>query len=331
MKIYSFMASQVLWTKENRIMKIEDIQNSPFYEDLVFEISVNADIEPLIVAKDNKYKADNLKIQKEEFQKNKENFEKKIIRLENRLKKLVDTEKYINYLYGAVTEVSAGFPKEKKQYLKNLLSGYARNGMFMQTEVKMVMAKPNNFIKAFLNSSKRKKANEKLKEFISYCETNNIYAEFQIDIGGNSRDTFDAIMSFTPINISTFFAEITAQIEKTEQDIQAVKDDISEGENLIKLSDDGYERDNYVLIELENEIIRKFAKQMKEQLFPQEIKKEEIVLKTAQPSVKVEVKVEDKSKVNSFLNQLKMPDLTNVVDKAKDSLNSIKNVFKKKN
>ena len=138
-------------------------------------------------------------------------------------------------------------------------------------------------------------------------------------------------MSFTPINISTFFAEITAQIEKTEQDIQAVKDDISEGENLIKLSDDGYERDNYVLIELENEIIRKFAKQMKEQLFPQEIKKEEIVLKTAQPSVKVEVKVEDKSKVNSFLNQLKMPDLTNVVDKAKDSLNSIKNVFKKKN
>lgn len=330
-KIYSFIASPILWTKENRVTKIEDLQQAPFYEELMFEIKMNADIEPLIVAKDNKFKSDDLKAKKQDFQKNKNSLEKRIVRLESRLKKLEDMEQYVNYVYGAVSDLFLSFPKEKKSYLKEIFSGYARNGMFLQAEVKKIKGKAHNFLSNIFTSAKKRRAYEKLERFITYCEDNNLYMEFRNDPSGKSKDVFEAIMKSEKVSVTTFFAEITGYINKTGQEIEDIRAELTKEEISINLSAEGYERDNYVLIELENEIIRKYAKQMKEQLFPQEIKKEEISLKTAQPSAKVEVKVEDKSKVNSFLNQLKMPDLTNVVDKAKDSLNSIKNVFKKKN
>ena len=44
-KIYTFMASSELWTKENRITKMEDIEKAPFYDELLFEIKSRADIE----------------------------------------------------------------------------------------------------------------------------------------------------------------------------------------------------------------------------------------------------------------------------------------------
>ena len=332
-KIYSFIASPVLWTKENRVAKIEDLPNAPYYEELMFELKLNADIEPLIAAKDNKFKSDDFKAKKEEFQKKKDSYEKQIARLENRANKLENMEKYINYVYGAVQDIMISFPKDKKQYLKNLLSGYARNGMFMISEVNMVKAKSNNFIKAWLTSSKRKKANEKLDRFIKYCEDNNLYGEFQTDPNGKSKNTFDAIMCFEPIVINTFFAEITGQIDNVTQEIETAKAEIIQGENSIELSNEGYERDNYVLIDIENEIIRKYAKQVKEKLFPQEIK-QEIIKKSEQentsPKLSVDKRGKKISKFTDFINQIKTPDFNVMKTKVTKVISVIKNILKKK-
>ena len=333
-KIYSFMASPVLWSKNNRITKIEDIEKAPFYEELMFEINSNADIEPLISAKENKFKSDDLKLRIEEFQKNKDNLERKIVRLEARLKKLMSMEKYVNYLYGEVKDIYSAFPKEKKETLKKLLSSYAENGMFMQAELVNVKAKSRNFVKALITSSARKKANEKLNAFVSYCDEKNIYAEFQSDPSGVSKDVFEAIMRNELIGITAYFAELMGQINENEKEIENIKQDIIKGENSVKLANEGYERDNYVLIDLENEIIRKYAAQMKEKLFPPEIKEEPVVEETltkeeAEPIAEI---AENKktSAIKNMFNQMKVPDLNEIKSQVKDGIDSIKHIFKKK-
>ena len=37
-KIYTFMASSDLWSKKNRVTRMEDIEKAPFYDELLFEI-----------------------------------------------------------------------------------------------------------------------------------------------------------------------------------------------------------------------------------------------------------------------------------------------------
>lgn len=330
-KIYSFMASTVLWTKENRITKIEDIEKSPFYEELMFEINANADIEPLIVAKENKFKADDLKIKADEFQKNKDNLKRRIARLEIRLQKLENMEKYVNYVYGAVREIFSSFPKAKKTHLIELFSLYARNGTFSSLEINKIKAKSKSFFENILTSTKRKKANEKLNVFIMYCNEKNIYDEFQTDPSGKSKEIFEAIMKNEPVSVTTYFAELTGQIDKTINDIEVTKKDILQGESSIKLANSGYERDNYVLIDIENEIVRKYAKQMKEKLFPQEVKTE--IVKEPLPSLapkNVEIPQEQPSKLKDMFNQIKISGLKDITQKTTQNISSIKNIFKKK-
>ncbi len=332
-KIYSFIASPILWTKENRVTKIEDLQQAPFYEELMFEIKMNADIEPLIVAKDNKFKSDDLKAKEQDFQKNKNSLEKRIVRLESRLKKLEDMEQYVNYVYGAVSDLFLSFPKEKKSYLKEIFSGYARNGMFLQAEVKKIKGKANNFLSNIFTSAKKRRAYEKLERFITYCEDNNLYMEFQNDPSGKSKDVFEAIMKSEKVSVTTFFAEITGYINKTGQEIEDIRAELTKAEISINLSAEGYERDNYVLIELENDIIRKYAKQLKEKLFPQEVKNEDVVKKVVQENTQqtetVKISDEKNSKVKKIFNQITSFNLKNIKTKTVDRLGFIKNLFKK--
>jgi hypothetical protein len=139
-------------------------------------------------------------------------------------------------------------------------------------------------------------------------------------------------MCFEPIVINTFFAEITAQIDSVKHEIEKTKAEIIQSENSIKLSNEGYERDNYVLIDIENEIIRKYAKQVKEKLFPQEVK-HEIIKKSEQENitqkVSVDKRVEQKSKFTEMLNYLKTAKIKNVTSGAIKGLNKIKTMFKK--
>ncbi|MBQ7304224.1 MAG: hypothetical protein IJW75_04840, partial [Alphaproteobacteria bacterium] len=76
-KIYNFMASSDLWLKENRIYRTEDISKAPYYEDLMFEIKSDADIEPLIVAKEATFKSDDLKFNMQQIAAEKESILKK--------------------------------------------------------------------------------------------------------------------------------------------------------------------------------------------------------------------------------------------------------------
>ncbi len=328
-KIYSFIASPVLWTKEDRLTKIEDIEKTPYYDELMFEINANADIEPFIEAKDNKFKTDDFKAKSNEFNKNKYNLERKIIKLENTLKRLENVEKQINHIYGEIQEILKFFPKEKKCYLKNLFSSYVENGLFLQNEIIKIKAKPKNFIKALFNSSRINKANEKLDNFISYCEKCNIFDVLHADPSGKARLIFDGIMNLEQISISTFFAEIMGQMDKTEKEIEATKEDIIKGENSIKLENQGYERDNYVLIDIENELIRKYAKQMREKLFPQTIK-ENIENDTIKKSDEIKDDLEQSLIDKNTFDNIKSSKLKVIKSKTNEYLSSIKNIFKKK-
>ncbi|MBQ7304482.1 MAG: hypothetical protein IJW75_06190, partial [Alphaproteobacteria bacterium] len=85
----------------------------------------------------------------------------------------------------------------------------------------------------------------------------------------------------------------------------------------------------------ENEIIRNYANDIKNKLFPKpEIKIEEPVIKDYQEDIVVknndEISPKSIDKIKSFLGNVKTPDLKNIQNKAKEKLSSIKNCFKKK-
>ena len=328
------MASSELWTKENRITKMEDIEKAPFYDELLFEIKSRADIEPLIAAKEAKYKSDDLKINLKGQEKNKEINLKKIERIETKLNTIETLEKHIICVYNYVTDIFSLYSKKKQENLVSLFSGYAQNGTFSVFNLQRVMTEPNGILSSIMEGKKIKLANSKLNEFMEFCKQNDIYQAIKLDSTATTREFFEEIMSGKNINIATYSAQVESFKSKLINEIENTHNEIKKAEHSIKLANDGFERDNYVLIDLENSIIREYAKNITAKLFPEEIKPapkpepktQEPVALSKEEKKQKEAKT---SKITDMLGKVKAPDWNGLKEKTLDKFKTIKNPFKK--
>lgn len=334
-KIYNFMASSDLWLKENRIYRTEDISKAPYYEDLMFEIKSDADIEPLIAAKEAKFKSDDLKFNMQQFAAEKESILKKTDRHEFKLKKLENFKQHIEIIEKELKSIYGALNKKKKNSLIGIFSSYTQNGIFVQSDVVKFMTQKDGFFSSLFENKKNEQLKRKISDFMKYCKENKIYEEFQTDPNGKTKEVFEHLMQGKPVNLLICFSEINLQIERLSNEIGMANTEIANKEYAIKLANDSYEMDNFVIINLENEIIRNYANDIKNKLFPKpEIKIEEPVIKDYQEDIVVknndEISPKSIDKIKSFLGNVKAPDLKNIQNKAKEKLSSIKSCFKKK-
>ena len=334
-KTYSFVTSEALWTRENRVCREEDISNAPYYEDLMFEIQSNSNIEPLIAAKDAKYKSDDLKLNMQKFNQDKEIFVKKIVRQEVRFDKLGKLRQIIEYSAKELNEIYTPLTKNQVGMVSNILYGYLKDGMFSQIDISRFMNQKEGFFSGLFGGAKRKQAKLKLGEFIQYCKDKEIYAEFQTDPTGKSRELMEVLMMGKTTNMLIYYAEIDDQLDMLSKDIESSKSNLVKSEHSIQLANQAYDMDNFVLIQLENDIIRSFASKMKEKLFPKPVVVEKPVeVPVAKP---VEVKPEKIIKKKTFvektkeaLSKIKSFNLTPIKNKIRKTVYLIKSKFSKK-
>ena len=245
----------------------------------------------------------------------------------------------MNYVYNSFSALSSYYSQKKKETFFALMSGYAQNGMFSMFHLPKLMAEPHGFFASSSSKKNSQLANKMLKELMDFCKQNDIFNEINLDSSGATKNFFEELLRGKTTGIETYATEIEKQKSVVSGAIEAAQNEIKKAEHSIKLANDGFERDNYVLIDLENSIIRQYAKNMTAKLFPEEPKPEpkpepKVEAQPAEPveqtvSPKIQEEETKTSKLSGMLGKIKKPDWENLKEKSLDKLKLVKNPFKK--
>ena len=250
---------------------LQDIYVEPYIDDLLSVIKGNGDIEEFISSRDKKNRDNFVKEATEKRQNSIDEKNNFINQAKEEIHKLKEEKRVYNELSFKVEKLKELCPKDKKQDLEKILNGVHSSDDLQKKISEFTTPKKGlrGLVEKITSGKKLKQVNIQLYELAEYCEDNNVFNSssklYQSALTGQ-----DATKELEASDIK--ITEKQSDIKTYEQAINLLQENIKKD---IDLYDN--EPDTVLKRNIENDIIRQFAKQKSPYINnPPTISKEEI-------------------------------------------------------